>query len=87
MGLTIGDLYDCAEKLMGEHRWCPHAHPGQLGEDGIVNVDVRFSGRMVVQADDPTYLKARAEQESSEAYHQQRTIQNAKLQVYCNTKR
>jgi hypothetical protein len=43
-GVTIGDVNDAVERLMQQHRTCPHAYVTMHEDDGFVSVifDVRF---------------------------------------------
>ena len=85
-GLTIGDLYDCAKALMKEHRWCPNAYACHLDENGIVVVDVGFSGTVHLQADDPLFIRTQASYKNGEADRQRNLMHHSKLEVYCRAK-
>ena len=85
-GLTIGDLYECAEKLIEKHRYCVNAHSGQLDDDGLVRMDIGFNGTMVLQGNDPAFVAARAQKEVREASYQRTMELNSKKDAYRNAK-
>lgn len=43
-GITIGHVYDLAEKVAKEHMLCPLAPALTLDKDGLVNPEIKFSG-------------------------------------------
>lgn len=87
IGLTIGDLYDCAARLMDQHRWCPYAHAGQLDDDGMVDNAVQFQASVVLSPEDPLMLSCRVADASMDAENKHREMRKAKLTVYTNAKR
>jgi hypothetical protein len=52
-GITIGDLYDLAEKIIDKHRYCPRAQWRCLDEDGTVNAELLFKLSVPLHDDDP----------------------------------
>ena len=86
-GLTVGALYDRAEELLDEHRCCTQAYSGLLDDDGTVKVGVRFVGSMVLQPDDPIYVKHLKSKKKREEEDQIYKKQTAKLEAFCNARR
>ena len=86
-GLTVGALYDRAEELLDEHRFCPHAYSGLLEDDGTVRVGVRFVGKIALQPDDPIYLKHRESKKRREEEDRKYQKQSAKLEAFANARR
>jgi hypothetical protein len=86
-GLTIGTLYDRAEQLLDEHRFCPQAYSGLLEDDGTVKVGVRFVGKMVLQPDDPIYVKRRESKKKRDEEDRKYQKQSAKLEAFANARR
>ncbi|KAK4895562.1 hypothetical protein LTR27_006345 [Elasticomyces elasticus] len=54
-GITLGDLYDFAERLIAQHENCPFAHPNDHNADGTVKVCVTFQATATLR-DDDTYI-------------------------------
>ena len=86
-GVTVGDLYDCTEKLLNEHRLCTSAHSALLDDDGNVQVGVSFVGMKNLYDDDPIYTDWKRQQRSIERKDRKRQRRAAKFEAYCNAKR
>lgn len=60
-GLTVGDLYDVAEKTWRNHLMCPHASSNDHDDNGEVNAGVTFGCRIRAKADDPFFKPSEPE--------------------------
>ena len=56
-GLTVGDLHDATLKIQAEHRECWQACVTGHGTDNTDDVNVEFTGDMVMKLDDPYVLE------------------------------
>jgi hypothetical protein len=86
-GLTVGALYDRTEQLLEEHRFCPEAYSGLLEDDGSVRVGVRFVGKVVLQPDDPIYLRWREDKKRKKEDDRKYQKKGAKLEAFCNARK
>ena len=85
-GLRIRDLCEFAERVLDEHRYCPHAPPHMLDDGGIVRTQLYFKGNIVLQSDDP-YLLEEVERGKEWADCIQRmNVRAAKVSAYTNAK-
>lgn len=67
-GITVGDLYDAAERLAKEHALCPFAEGFQINEDGIVDVCVTFEAVVYLPETDPLVIEKRKEMEGGKTF-------------------
>lgn len=57
-GLTIGDLYDAAQRHRKDHAWCRRAQLDQHDDDGIVKPAVSFCCNIKIEPGDPIVKQA-----------------------------
>ena len=86
-GLTLGDLYDTAEKLMADHRLCVDARESLYDDDdGFVRPKIVFSGTVELEANDPLVLKKLARMAKIDAIEEACCERNAELEEYMDAK-
>lgn len=60
-GITMGQVYDAAAKLMIEHQLCPYADYRGLDERGYAKVEPTFRASVHLQPNDPVLMQLREE--------------------------
>lgn len=85
-GLTIGDLYDEHERMLKEHRNCPHAHWTQYAEDGTVRVHVVFTATFKRKLNDPHLARRQQAQEEASEKTLKQEAWKSKIQALCAAK-
>lgn len=56
-GLTIGHIYDAAQKIRQAHLHCPHASVALHAADGTVKPEIIFAAVLTLKHDDPYLIK------------------------------
>lgn len=88
LGLTIGDLHDCAKEVTENHRYCVNASYRMLDEYGLVNAGLKFVGKVNVGDDDPVLAAlATKKQEAARSEKSMRWARRRVKREYAQAKR
>ncbi|KAK3722195.1 hypothetical protein LTR37_002628 [Vermiconidia calcicola] len=85
-GITIGDLSDCMESLVAQHRMCPWANVEDHDEYGFVNVSARFEAELEVDGFEPLLQQKRKKREESQERRDTRRVKKARIEPYIEAK-
>ncbi|KAK5681081.1 hypothetical protein LTS10_006841 [Elasticomyces elasticus] len=86
-GVTLGELYDFAERMIAQHENCPFAHPNDHNVDGTVKVCVTSQATATLRDDDSYILRKLVEYCLLAEETQEAQVASARMKAFARRKR